>query len=196
MRSVLPLLSELTLARLLITFSPGKDDDEGDRIGNFQDCLIPINRVLESWNYFPKYEINIYSSSAKKILESSCAIRLLEKKKLCNLSFWKKHCRATMAAENSSNSAFWGFLLRFCSLGPWLILSDTLYVLNVALFGRPRYFSVKLKILNTFIQEVSSCGPCEPFLKQLSSASPSVGLPVTWSHPSTSQTQSRKLKSN
>ena len=89
MRSVLPLLSELTLARLLITFSPGKDDDDGDRIGNFRDCLIPINRVLESWNYFPKYEINIYSSSAKKILESSCAIRLLEKKKLCNLSLEK-----------------------------------------------------------------------------------------------------------
>ena len=89
MRSVLPLLSELTLARLLITFSPGKDDDDGDRIGNFRDCLIPINRVLESWNYFPKYEINIYSSSAKNILESSCAIRLLEKKKLCNLSLEK-----------------------------------------------------------------------------------------------------------
>ena len=32
MRSVLPLLSELTLARLLITFSPGKDQDDGDRI--------------------------------------------------------------------------------------------------------------------------------------------------------------------
>ena len=89
MRSVLPLLSELTLARLLITFSPGKDDDEGDRIGNFQDCLILINRVLESWNYFPKYEINIYSSSAKKILESSCAICLL-KKKNCAICLPKK----------------------------------------------------------------------------------------------------------
>ena len=33
MRSVLPLLSELTLARLLITFSPGKDHDDGDKMG-------------------------------------------------------------------------------------------------------------------------------------------------------------------
>ena len=149
-----------------------------------------------SLKLFPQISDQIYVLAAPKNPRKELCNSSFGEKKLCNLSFWKKHCRATMAAENSSNPAFWGFLLRFCSLGPWLILSDTLYVLNVTLFGRPRYFSVKLKILNTFIQEVSSCGPCEPFLKQLSSASPSVGLPVTWSHPSTSQTQSRKLISN